>query len=116
MATEIESLLEYVVNVGGSELIVTEGAPSAVRLAGRVCAVPDAPAIEFGTLREFLGSMEGDEGSMICGPWAGVKWRVRFFREALGPPFSARLWMNVRTLLRSGRRNPYSGWLAAVLA
>ena len=84
MATEIESLLEYVVNVGGSELIVTEGAPSAVRLAGRVCAVPDAPAIEFGTLREFLGSMEGDEGSMICGPWAGVKWRVRFFREALG--------------------------------
>ena len=26
MATEIESLLEYVVNVGGSELIVTEGA------------------------------------------------------------------------------------------
>ena len=45
MATEIESLLEYVVNVGGSELIVTEGAPSAVRLAGRVCAVPDAPAI-----------------------------------------------------------------------
>ena len=84
MAAEIESLLDYVVNVGGSELIVTEGAPSAVRLAGRVCVVPDAPAIEYGALREFLGSMEGDEGSMICGPWAGVKWRVRFFREALG--------------------------------
>ena len=84
MATEIESLLDYVVSVGGSELIVTEGAPSAVRLAGRVCVVPDAPAIEFGTLREFLGSMEGDEGSMICGPWSGAKWRVRYFREALG--------------------------------
>jgi twitching motility protein PilT len=84
MATEIESLLEYVVNVGGSELIVTEGAPSAVRLAGKVCAVPDAPAVEFGALREFLGAMEGDDGSMLCGPWAGVKWRVRYFREALG--------------------------------
>jgi len=84
MATEIESLLDYVVNVGGSELIVTEGAPSAVRLVGRVCAVPDAPEVEFGALREFLGAMEGDEGSMICGPWSGVMWRVRYFREALG--------------------------------
>ena len=84
MAANIEELLNYVVNVGGSELIVTEGAPSAVRLAGKVCAVPDAPEVEFGALKEFLGAMEGDEGSMVCGPWAGMKWRVRFFREALG--------------------------------
>jgi len=84
MATEIESLLEYVLNIGGSELIVTEGAPSAVRLAGKVCSIPDAPAVETGALREFLTSIEGETGSIIGGPWAGSKWRVRYFREALG--------------------------------
>lgn len=84
MATEIESLLDYVVNIGGSELIVTEGAPSAVRLAGKVCSIPDAPEVGFGALREFLGSLDGESGSMVCGPWAGTKWRVRFFRAALG--------------------------------
>lgn len=84
MATEIESLLDYVVNVGGTELIVTEGAPSAIRLAGKVCNIPDAPAVETGALREFLGSVEGDSGSIVGGPWAGVKWRVRYFRAALG--------------------------------
>ena len=84
MASEIESLLEYVVNVGGSELIVTEGASAAVRFSGRVCSVPDAPVTEFGALREFLGSLEGDSGSIICGPFANCKWRVRYFREAMG--------------------------------
>ncbi len=84
MATEIESLLDYVMNIGGSELIVAEGAPSAVRLAGKVCRIPDAPAVGFGALREFLGSVEGESGSLIGGPWAGTKWRVRYFREALG--------------------------------
>ena len=34
MATEIEPILDYVVNIGASELIVTEGAAPAVRLAG----------------------------------------------------------------------------------
>ena len=29
MATEIESLLEYTLNVGASELVITEGAPAA---------------------------------------------------------------------------------------
>ena len=52
MATEIESLLEYTLNVGASELVVTEGASSAVRLAGKVCAIPDAPAVEPGALVE----------------------------------------------------------------
>ena len=47
MATEIESLLEYTLNVGASELVITEGAASAVRLAGKVCAIPDAPAVEI---------------------------------------------------------------------
>ncbi len=84
MATEIESLLDYVLNIGGSELIVTEGAPSAVRLAGKVCSIPDAPAVGPGALREFLTSIEGETGSIIGGPWAGSKWRVRYFREALG--------------------------------
>ena len=84
MATEMESLLEYAVNTGSSELIITEGAAPAVRLAGKVCAVPDAPAIPFGTLAEFLGALEGESGSMIAGPWQDMRWRVRYFREALG--------------------------------
>ena len=84
MAAEIESLLEYAVNTGSSELIITEGAAPAIRLAGQVCAVPDAPVIPFGSLAEFLGSLEGESGSMIGGPWQGMRWRVRYFREALG--------------------------------
>ena len=84
MATEIESLLDYVMNIGGTELIVTEGAPSAVRLAGKVCPIPDAPAVESGALREFLGSIEGESGAIIGGPWANSRWRVRYFRSALG--------------------------------
>lgn len=84
MASEIETLLDYVVKTGSSELIVTEGAPSAVRLGGKVCMIPDAPVIPFGALREFIGSIEGESGSMICGPWLDMRWRVRYFREALG--------------------------------
>lgn len=83
MATEIESLLEYALNVGASELIVTEGAVSAVRLAGKVCAIPDAPAIEVGGLRSILTSMDGESGT-IMGSWCGSKWRVRYYRAALG--------------------------------
>lgn len=84
MATEIESLLDYALQVGASEVIVTEGAPAAVRLAGKVCAIPDAPATEFGTLRKFLGSMEGESGTVIGGPWSNSRWRVRYCRAALG--------------------------------
>ncbi|SHL26163.1 ATPase, T2SS/T4P/T4SS family [Fibrobacter sp. UWEL] len=84
MATEIESLLEYTLNVGASELIVSEGAASAVRLSGKVCAIPDAPAIEPGTLRSFVGSMDGESGSVLAGPWSGSRWRVRYNRTALG--------------------------------
>lgn len=69
MATEIDSLLDYALQVGASEVIVTEGAPAAVRLAGKVCAIPDAPATEFGTLRKFLGSMDGESGMILGGPW-----------------------------------------------
>ncbi|MCQ2092870.1 MAG: Flp pilus assembly complex ATPase component TadA [Fibrobacter sp.] len=83
MATEIESLLEYALNVGASELIVTEGAPSAVRLAGKVCSIPDAPAIAVGGLREILSSMDGESGT-VMGSWCGSKWRVRYYRAALG--------------------------------
>lgn len=83
MATEIESLLEYALNVGASELIVTEGAASAVRLAGKVCAIPDAPAIEIGGLRSILTSMDGESGT-VMGSWCGSKWRVRYYRAALG--------------------------------
>ena len=84
MATEIESLLEYTLNVGASELVITEGAASAVRLAGKVCAIPDAPAVETGSLRNFLNSMDGESGTIMGGPWCGSKWRVRYNRTALG--------------------------------
>ena len=84
MATEIESLLEYTLNVGASELVVTEGASSAVRLAGKVCAIPDAPAVESGALRNFLGSMDGESGTLMGGPWCGSRFRVRYNRTALG--------------------------------
>ena len=84
MATEIESLLEYTLNVGASELVITEGAASAVRLAGKVCAIPDAPAVEAGSLRKFLTTMEGESGTIMGGPWCGSKWRVRYNRTALG--------------------------------
>ena len=84
MASEIESLLEYALNVGASDLIVTEGAPSAVRFAGRVCAIPESNALPFGSLVEFLGSLEGESGTFIGGPWHNTKWRVKYFREALG--------------------------------
>ena len=84
MATEIESLLEYTLNVGASELVVTEGASSAGRLAGKVCAIPDAPAVEPGALRNFLGSMEGESGTLMGGPWCGSRFRVRYNRTALG--------------------------------
>ena len=83
MATEIESLLEYTLNVGASELVITEGAASAVRLAGKVCAIPDAPAVETGSLRNFLNSMDGESGT-VMGTWCGSKWRVRYNRTALG--------------------------------
>ena len=84
MATEIESLLEYTLNIGASELVITEGASSAVRVAGKVCVIPDAPAIEAGALRNFLGSMEGESGTLIGGPWCGSRFRVRYNRTALG--------------------------------
>jgi len=84
MASEIESLLEYALNIGASDLIVTEGAPSAVRFAGRVCAIPDASVLPFGSLVEFLGSLEGESGTFIDGPWHNTRWRVKYFREALG--------------------------------
>lgn len=84
MASEIESLLEYALNIGASELIVTEGAPSAVRFAGRVCAVPESTALPFGSLLEFLGAIDGESGTFVGGPWVNTKWRVKYFREALG--------------------------------
>lgn len=84
MATEIESLLEYTLNVGASELIISEGAASAVRLSGKVCAIPDAPSVEPGTLRSFIGAMDAESGSVIAGPWSGSRWRVRYNRTALG--------------------------------
>lgn len=84
MATEIESLLDYALQVSASEVIVTEGAPAAVRLAGKVCAIPDAPSVEFGALRDFLSSMEGESGTIVGGPWCNSRWRVRYCRAALG--------------------------------
>ncbi|MCF0224361.1 MAG: Flp pilus assembly complex ATPase component TadA [Fibrobacter sp.] len=83
MATEIESLLEYTLNVGANELILTEGGASAVRLSGKVCAIPDAPAIPVGSLRSFLPSMDAESGT-IKGNWCGSHWRVRYYRAALG--------------------------------
>ena len=84
MATEIEALLEYGLNIGASEVIISEGGTSAVRLAGKVCTIPDAPSIEPGTIAGFLGHLDGESGSMIGGPWVNSRWRVRYFREARG--------------------------------
>ncbi len=84
MASEIESLLEYTLNIGANDLIVTEGAPSAVRFAGRVCAIPESTALPFGSLLEFLGSIDGESGTFVGGPWHNSMWRVKYFREALG--------------------------------
>ena len=84
MATELESLLEYTLNVGASELVVTEGSSAAVRLAGKVCVIPDAPPVEVGALRNFLGSMDGESGTLMGGPWCGSRFRVRYNRTALG--------------------------------
>lgn len=84
MATEIESFLDYALNIGASELIVTEGAASAVRLAGNVCVIPNAPAVSVGELNNFLGSLEGESGVFVGGPWMKARWRVKYFREALG--------------------------------
>ena len=112
MATEIESLLEYTLNVGASELVVTEGASSAVRLAGKVCAIPDAPAVEPGALRNFLGSMEGESGTLMGGPWCGSRFRmnVLIFRRSVRllrlPMFwdSVRDWSCLRALPVAARR------------
>ncbi|MCQ2098417.1 MAG: Flp pilus assembly complex ATPase component TadA [Fibrobacter sp.] len=84
MASEIESLLEYALNIGASELIVIEGAASAVRMAGKVCPIPDAPPVEPGMLRQLVSSMEGESGYVIGGPWSGARWRVRYNRTASG--------------------------------
>lgn len=45
MATEIESLLDYVVSVGGSELIVTEGAPPLSALRAVCVPCPMLPLL-----------------------------------------------------------------------
>ena len=84
MATEIESLLEYVLKYGAHDLIVTEGSVASVRFAGRVGDVPDTTVISFGTLTQFLGALEGESGTFIGGPWLNFRWRVKYFREALG--------------------------------
>lgn len=84
MATEIESLLDYALQIGASEVIVTEGCPAAVRLGGKVMVIPDAPAVEFGSLRNFIGPMDGESGTVMGGPWCNSRWRVRYGRAALG--------------------------------
>jgi Tfp pilus assembly protein, pilus retraction ATPase PilT len=84
MATEIEALLDYALNIGASEVIVSEGLSPSVRLAGRVCTIPDAPVVERGSIVEFLGELEAESGSLVGGPWVNTHWRVRYFREARG--------------------------------
>lgn len=84
MATEIEALLDYALNIGASEVIVSEGLAPAVRLAGRVCSIPDAPIVETGSVASFLGGLDAEYGSMVGGPWVNSRWRVRYFREARG--------------------------------
>lgn len=84
MAKEIESFLDYALNVRANELIVTEGLSPAVRFLGKVRNVPNAPIVEVGSLRQFLGSMSAESGELIGGPWCSSRWRVRYSRTAIG--------------------------------
>lgn len=84
MAESLEKLLEYSLQIGATDLILAEGLQPAVRMAGLVRAIPDAPGLSFGDLEKFLGNLDGENGMFRGGPWCGVEWRVRYSREAFG--------------------------------
>ncbi len=84
MADVLDSVLEYALQIGATDLILAEGFAPAVRMAGFVRAIPDAPSLAFGDLSRFLENLNGDCGMFRGGPWCGVEWRVRYSREAFG--------------------------------
>jgi twitching motility protein PilT len=84
MAAEVETFLDYALEVGASDLILAEGLVPAVRILSRVCAIPEAPALKFGDLEKLTGVLNGESGSFRGGPWGGRLWCVRYSREAFG--------------------------------
>lgn len=84
MASSLDSVLEYALQVGAVDLILAEGFLPALRIAGRVRNIPNAETLAFGDLERFLGPLGGESGSFRGGPWAKTEWRVRYFREAFG--------------------------------
>ncbi|MBP5247535.1 MAG: Flp pilus assembly complex ATPase component TadA [Fibrobacter sp.] len=84
MANSMETFLNYALQVGASDLILSEGLVPAVRVSGLVRQVPDASKLEFGDLEKFLGPLDGENGAFRGGPWADMEWRVRYSREAFG--------------------------------
>ena len=81
---EMESFLDYALQVGASDLILAEGCVPAVRLLKQVRAIPEAPRLEYGDLEQLTGVLAGESGCFRGGPWCGREWRVRYSREAFG--------------------------------
>ncbi|MCI6874320.1 MULTISPECIES: ATPase, T2SS/T4P/T4SS family [Hallerella] len=84
MANSLDTFLNYALQIGASDLILAEGLVPAVRIAGQVRMIPDAPKLEFGDLENFLGPLDGESGAFRGGPWENIEWRVRYSREAFG--------------------------------
>ncbi len=90
MAVEMETFLDYALQVGASDLILAEGLVPAVRLSKQVRAIPEAPRLEYGDLELLTGVLAGESGCFRGGPWCGCEWRVRYSREAFGKMASFR--------------------------
>ena len=56
MAT-IDSYFQYLVEVKGSDLHLSEGSPPKVRVHGSVSAIPDQPILEGDEFRALLGEI-----------------------------------------------------------
>ncbi|MCI5600742.1 MAG: ATPase, T2SS/T4P/T4SS family [Hallerella porci] len=76
--------LNYALQSGATDVILAEGFVPNVRIAGSLHAIPETEKLSFGDLESALGSLEGECGAFIGGPWQNANWRVRYSREAFG--------------------------------
>ena len=76
--------LNYALQAGATDVILAEGFVPNVRIAGSLHAIPETEKLSFGDLESALGSLEGECGAFIGGPWQNANWRVRYSREAFG--------------------------------